>query len=174
MVTVCPERRQLGVLEQLGRADLVVRVAQVQRGLGRAARHPSVGGTINILTGGNESANGSLNYQSELGTYGYFRNSLSGVFGSREKGFLHMVGSYKTNRGFADGLESEAYAYYLKGRKSIGNHNLSLTTFGAPQRHGQRSYQMQVYEYDLNLAEQLVDPESDPAGQYELEQVVEG
>ena len=33
---------------------------------------------------------------------------------------------------------------------------------------------MQVYEYDLNLAEQLVDPESDPGGQYELEQVVEG
>ena len=33
---------------------------------------------------------------------------------------------------------------------------------------------MQVYEYDLNLAEQLVDPESDPAGQDELEQVVEG
>ena len=31
-----------------------------------------------------------------------------------EKRALHMVGSYKTNRGFADGLESEAYAYYLK------------------------------------------------------------
>ena len=89
--------------------DLVVRTTQVQRGLGASKLAiPSVGGTINILTGGNESANGSLNYQSELGTYGYFRNSLSGVFGSREKGFLHMVGSYKTNRGFADGLESEA------------------------------------------------------------------
>ena len=36
-------------------------------------------------------------------------------------------------------MESTAYAYYLKGRKTIGNHNLSITTFGAPQRHGQRS-----------------------------------
>ena len=151
--------------------DLVVRTTQVQRGLGASKLAiPSVGGTINILTGGDESANGSINYQSEVGSYGYFRNSLSGVFGNRDKGFLHFVGSYKTNQGFADGLESEAYAYYLKGRKSVGNHNLSFTTFGAPQRHGQRSYQMQVYEYDTNLAESMTDVD----GQAELQEVISG
>ena len=151
--------------------DLVVRTTQVQRGLGASKLAiPSVGGTINILTGGDESANGSINYQSEIGSYGYFRNSLSGVFGNQDKGFLHFVGSYKSNQGFADGLESEAYAYYLKGRKTVGNHNLSFTTFGAPQRHGQRSYQMQVYEYDQALAEQL----TDEAGQAELQGVVDG
>ena len=151
--------------------DLVVRTTQVQRGLGASKLAiPSVGGTINILTGGDESANGSINYQSEIGSYGYFRNSLSGVFGNQDKGFLHFVGSYKSNQGFADGLESEAYAYYLKGRKTVGNHNLSFTTFGAPQRHGQRSYQMQVYEYDQALAEQL----TDEAGQVELQGVVDG
>ena len=151
--------------------DLVVRTTQVQRGLGASKLAiPSVGGTINILTGGDESANGSINYQSEIGSYGYFRNSLSGVFGNQDKGFLHFVGSYKTNQGFADGLESEAYAYYLKGRKTVGNHNLSFTTFGAPQRHGQRSYQMQVYEYDQALAQQL----TDEAGQAELQGVVDG
>ena len=138
--------------------DLVVRTTQVQRGLGASKLAiPSVGGTINILTGGDESANGSLNYQSEVGSYGYYRNSLSGVFGSQEKGFLHVVGSFKSNRGFAEGLESRAYAYYLKGRKTIGNHNLSITTFGAPQRHGQRSWQMQVFEYDTTLAQSLTD-----------------
>ena len=148
--------------------DLVVRTTQVQRGLGASKLAiPSVGGTINILTGGDESANGSINYQSEIGSYGYFRNSLSGVFGNQDKGFLHFVGSYKTNQGFADGLESEAYAYYLKGRKTVGNHNLSLTTFGAPQRHGQRSYQMQVYEYDQALAQEL----TDDAGQAESARV---
>jgi outer membrane cobalamin receptor len=151
--------------------DLVVRTTQVQRGLGASKLAiPSVGGTINILTGGDESANGSINYQTELGSYGYFRSSLSGVFGNQDKGFLHFVGSYKTNRGFADGLESEAYAYYLKGRKTVGNHNLSFTTFGAPQRHGQRSYQMQVYEYDTNLAERLTDSD----GQAELQEVISG
>ena len=151
--------------------DLVVRTTQVQRGLGASKLAiPSVGGTINILTGGDESANGSINYQSEIGSYGYFRNSLSGVFGNQDKGFLHFVGSYKTNQGFADGLESEAYAYYLKGRKTVGNHNLSLTTFGAPQRHGQRSYQMQVYEYDQALAQEL----TDDAGKAELQGVVDG
>lgn len=141
--------------------DLVVRTTQVQRGLGASKLAiPSVGGTINILTGGDESANGAINYQSEIGSYGYYRNSLSGVFGSQEKGFLHFVGSYKQNQGFAEGLESEAYAYYIKARKTIGNHNLSFTAFGAPQRHGQRSYQMQVHEYDTLLASQIADPDA--------------
>ena len=87
--------------------DLVVRTTQVQRGLGASKLAiPSVGGTINILTGGDESGNGSINYQSEVGSYGYYRNSLSGVFGNKDKGFLHFAGSYKSNQGFAEGLES--------------------------------------------------------------------
>ena len=154
--------------------DLVVRTTQVQRGLGASKLAiPSVGGTINILTGGDESANGSINYQAEVGSYGYYRNSLSGVFGNQDKGFLHFVGSYKSNQGFADGLESEAYAYYLKGRKTVGNHNLSFTTFGAPQRHGQRSYQMQVYEYDTDLAQQLI-AEEGQASVDEYDEVLDG
>jgi outer membrane cobalamin receptor len=150
--------------------DLVVRTTQVQRGLGASKLAiPSVGGTINILTGGDERGNGSLTFLSEVGNYGYYRNSLAGVFGSREKGFLHFVGSYRTNQGFAAGLESEAYAYYLKGRKTVGNHNLSFTTFGAPQRHGQRSYQMQVHEFDADLAQELTPEE----GQDELQGILD-
>ncbi|MDB4563959.1 carboxypeptidase-like regulatory domain-containing protein [Flavobacteriales bacterium] len=151
--------------------DLVVRTTQVQRGLGSSKLAiPSVGGTINILTGGDERGNGSLTFLSEVGNYGYYRNSLAGVFGSREKGFLHFVGSYKTNQGFASGLESETYSYYLKGRKTIGNHNVSFTTFGAPQRHGQRSFQMQVHEFDANLAQELTTSE----GQDELQGILDG
>ena len=151
--------------------DLVVRTTQVQRGLGSSKLAiPSVGGTINILTGGDESGNGSLTFLSELGNYGYTRNSLAGVFGSQEKGFIHFVGSYKNNQGFAEGLESKAYAYYLKARKTMGNHNLSFTAFGAPQRHGQRAYKMQVYEFDSSLAEQLTDAQ----GQTELQGVISG
>ena len=151
--------------------DLVVRTTQVQRGLGASKLAiPSVGGTINILTGGDESGNGRLTFLSEVGNYGYYRNSLAGVIGNQEKGFLHFVGSYKTNQGFAEGLESKAYAYYLKGRKTMGNHNVSFTAFGAPQRHGQRAYQMQVYEFDSELAEQLTDDN----GQQELGEVISG
>lgn len=151
--------------------DLVVRTTQVQRGLGASKLAiPSVGGTINILTGGDESGNGRLTFLSEIGNYGYSRNSLAGVIGNQDKGFLHFVGSYRQNQGFAEGLESTAYAYYLKGRKTIGNHNLSFTTFGAPQRHGQRAFQMQVYEFDTALAEQLTDAE----GQGELQGVLDG
>ena len=150
--------------------DLVVRTTQVQRGLGASKLAiPSVGGTINILTGGDESGNGRLTFLSELGNYGYYRNSLAGVFGSQEKGFLHFVGSYRTNQGFASGLESEAYAYYLKGRKTMGNHNVSFTAFGAPQRHGQRSYQMQVHEFDADLANELTNAE----GQGQLQGILD-
>lgn len=149
--------------------DLVVRTTQVQRGLGASKLAiPSVGGTINILTGGDESGNGSLTFMSETGNYGYYRNTLSGVFGDREKGFLHFAGSYRTNQGFAAGLGSEAWAYYLKGRKTLGNHNLSFTAFGAPQRHGQRSYQMQVHEFDADLARELTTEE----GLVELEGIL--
>ncbi|MGB1671519.1 MAG: TonB-dependent receptor plug domain-containing protein, partial [Flavobacteriales bacterium] len=43
--------------------DLVVRTTQVQRGLGASKLAiPSVGGTINILTGGDESGNGRLTF----------------------------------------------------------------------------------------------------------------
>ena len=136
--------------------DLVVKTFQVQRGLGASKLAlPAVGGTMNILTGGNENGNGELNYQSEIGSFGYMRNSISGVFGSQDKGFLHLAGSYKTNDGFANGLFSEAWAYYLKGTKNVGRHRLSLTAFGAPQRHGQRSYTAPIHVYSMDLAKEL-------------------
>ena len=129
--------------------DLMMKTTQVQRGLGASKLAiPSVGGTINILTGGDESKNGLLQYQTEVGSYGYMRNTLTGVFGSREKGFLHILGSYRANQGWVEGLDSQTYAYYIKARKVVGNHNLSFTTFGAPQRHGQRPYKMSLPEID--------------------------
>ena len=100
--------------------DLVVRTTQVQRGLGASKLAiPSVGGTINILTGGDESGNGRLTLLTEVGNYGYHRNSLSGVFGSQEKGFLHFVGSYRTNQGFAAGLESKSVFYVENGPRAV-------------------------------------------------------
>ena len=140
--------------------DLVLKTFQVQRGLGASKLAlPSVGGTMNILTGGDETGDGVLNYQSEVGSFGYFRNTVSGVFGSQEKGFVHVAGSWKTNQGFSNGLFSEAYAYYLKGTKNAGRHRLSFTAFGAPQRHGQRTYTAPIHYYDTTLAEELYQPE---------------
>lgn len=140
--------------------DLVLKTFQVQRGLGASKLAlPSVGGTMNILTGGDETGDGVLNYQSEVGSFGYYRNTVSGVFGSQEKGFVHVAGSWKTNQGFSNGLFSEAYAYYLKGTKNAGRHRLSFTAFGAPQRHGQRIYTAPIHFYSAELAEELYQPE---------------
>ena len=120
--------------------DLVVRTTQVQRGLGASKLAiPSVGGTINILTGGDESANGSINYQAEMKSYGYYRNSLSGVFGNQDKSsFAAWILQIQPRLHGRFGIGS--LCLLPQGEKTVGNHNFSFTTFGAPQRHGQRSY----------------------------------
>ena len=83
----------------------VVRTTQVQRGLGASKLAiPSVGGTINILTGGDESANGSINYQSKSAPTAT-SGTVERVFGNQEKAFCASW-VYKSNQGFADGFES--------------------------------------------------------------------
>jgi len=50
---------------------------------------------------------------------------------------------------------TEGYFYYLKVDKKIGNHLFSLSGFGAPQSHGQRSYQLPIAAYDEAYAKDL-------------------
>ena len=119
--------------------DLVVKTFQVQRGLGASKLAlPAVGGTMNILTGGNENGNGELNYQSEIGSFGYMRNSISGVFGSQDKGFLHLAGATRPT------MDLPMVCFQKLGRttsrdQKCWRHRLSLLPW-RPQRHGQRSY----------------------------------
>jgi hypothetical protein len=136
--------------------DAVTRSIQVQRGLGASKLAlPSVGGTINIITKGvSNRKEGSI--KQEFGSEGYLRTSFGYNSGEMKNGWgVSVAGSYKRGNGWVDQTWTEGAFYYLKLDKKIGNHIISLSGYGAPQRHGQRAYQLPISVYDSAYAEKL-------------------
>jgi hypothetical protein len=141
--------------------DAVTSNIQVQRGLGASKiAIPSVGGTMNILTRGIGNKAGGTVKQS-VGSFGRLRTSLGYNSGRLENGWGYtLAGSYKKGNGFVDQTWSEGFFYYAKIQKEIGNHILSLSAMGAPQKHGQRSYKSDIATYDTTFASSLRDNSS--------------
>ena len=140
--------------------DAVTSNIQVQRGLGASKiAIPSVGGTMNILTRGIGNKAGGTVKQS-VGSFGRLRTSLGYNSGRLENGWGYtLAGSYKKGNGFIDETWSEGFFYYAKIQKEIGNHILSLSAMGAPQKHGQRSYKSDIATY-WNRAQQAYKADS--------------
>ena len=138
--------------------DAVTSNIQVQRGLGASKiAIPSVGGTMNILTKGTGNRKGGIIKQ-EVGSYGKMRTTLGYNSGRMEDGWGYTIaGSYKQGDGFVDQTWSEGVFYYLKIQKELGNHILSFSAMGAPQKHGQRSYKRDIATYDTSFARELGD-----------------
>ena len=138
--------------------DAVTSNIQVQRGLGASKiAIPSVGGTMNILTKGTGNKSGGTIKQS-VGSYGKLRTSLGYNSGRLENGWGYtLAGSYKKGNGFVDETWSEGFFYYAKIQKELGNHILSVSAMGAPQKHGQRSYKSDIATYDTSFARSLGD-----------------
>jgi len=138
--------------------DAVTSNIQVQRGLGASKiAIPSVGGTMNILTKGTGNKKGGTIKQS-VGSFGKLRTSLGYNSGRMENGWGYtLAGSYKKGNGFVDETWSEGFFYYAKVQKTLGNHILSLSAMGAPQKHGQRSYKSNIATYDTAFARSLGD-----------------
>ena len=116
---------------------------QSQRGLGAAlVSAPSIGGTINITTKGLDAKKGGkawfgmgndlmMNYGFSLST-GLMKNGWA----------ITVLGSRKWGDGYIEGTKYNAYNYFVNVSKKLGEkHQLSLTAFGAPQTHYQRSNQ---------------------------------
>ena len=116
---------------------------QSQRGLGAAlVSAPSVGGTINITTRGLDAKQGGhawfgmgndlmMNYGFTVST-GLMKNGWA----------ITVLGSRKWGDGYIEGTNFNAYNYFVNVSKKLGDrHQLSLTAFGAPQTHYQRSNQ---------------------------------
>jgi outer membrane cobalamin receptor len=113
---------------------------QVQRGLGAAkVAVPSVGGTINILSKTTDVEAGG-NFYTTLANDGYEKFGLTYSTGLMENGFAATVSASKTDgNGYVDGTAFNAVSYFINLSKQINeDHKLSLTAFGAKQRHGQR------------------------------------
>ena len=138
--------------------DAVTSNIQVQRGLGASKiAIPSVGGTMNILTKGTGNKAGGTIKQS-VGSFGKLRTSLGYNSGKLDNGWGYtLAGSYKKGNGYVDETWSEGFFYYAKIQKELGNHILSLSAMGAPQKHGQRSYKSDIATYDTTFARSLGD-----------------
>ena len=122
-----------------GLAD-VTSSMQVQRGLGASkVAVPSIGGTINIISKTTDVEEGG-NVSTSLGNDGYTKFAATYSTGLMENGLAVTVSASKTDGdGYVDGTEFNSVAYFLNVSKEIGeDHKLSLTAFGAKQRHGQR------------------------------------
>lgn len=136
--------------------DNITSQIQVQRGLGATKlAMPSVGGTMNILTE-NTAGKREFKFQQEYGSGNFLRTSLSYKSGTLKNGWgVLFSGSYKQGNGWVDGLNTQGGFYYLKVQKKIKNHVISLSGFGAPQQHNQRSFNQSIdywsNEYALEL-----------------------
>ncbi|MCF8297932.1 MAG: TonB-dependent receptor [Saprospiraceae bacterium] len=136
--------------------DMVTRNIQVQRGLGSSKLAiPSVGGTMNIITKGIENKPG-LTIKQEVSGDGFSRTSLGFNSGQLKHGWgVTFAGSYKKGEGYVDQNFTEGYFYFLRVDKKIGNHLLSISGLGAPQKHGQKAYQKPIAMFNKDLAGKL-------------------
>lgn len=133
--------------------DMITGNIQVQRGLSASKLAlPSIGGTINILTTGIDSEQ-STRIKQEFGSGNYTRTSVMHNTGKLDNGWgMTVAASYKKGDGLVESTPTEGYFYYLKVEKLLGKHRLSLTGFGAPQKHGQRTYKQEIGQYDREFA----------------------
>ena len=119
----------------------VTRSMQTQRGLGASkVSAPSVGGSINIVTRTIDAKKGgSVSYA--MGNDGYNKLLFNVSSGLTKNGWaMTLLGGKTWGNGYIQGTEFEGYNYFLNIAKRINdNHQISLTAFGAPQWHNQRS-----------------------------------
>ncbi|MFH0881969.1 MAG: TonB-dependent receptor [bacterium] len=145
-----------------GLADVTSSI-QVQRGLSAVNMAvPSVGGTMNILTDA-AAMDRQFSSKTEVGTAGFLKESLSASTGLMN-GKYAFSGSVvrKVGDGIADKTFTDAWAYFA-GISYVMNENnkFDLTFFGAPQRHGQRSYMEPISTFSHDLAETSKVPAAD-------------
>ncbi len=133
--------------------DAVTRSIQVQRGLGASKLAlPSVGGTMNILTKGIET-NRSISIEQGVDFDGKSTTNFGYTSGKLKNGWgVTLAGAYKGGNSWVDQTDVNAWFFFAKIDKRWGNHITSLTGFGAPQTHKQRSYKRGIADYDTAYA----------------------
>ncbi|MDD7915703.1 TonB-dependent receptor [Polaribacter ponticola] len=127
----------------------VTSAMQVQRGLGASkVAVPSIGGTINILSKTSDVEKGG-NVIASTGNDGYQKYGFTLSTGLMDNGFASTVSFAKTTgEGYVDGTQFNGFNYFVNFSKEINeNHKLSFTTFGSPQRHGQRQNRSTIATY---------------------------
>lgn len=119
----------------------VTRSMQTQRGLGASKiSAPSVGGSVNIVTNGIEAKQGGT-VSFGVGNDGAYTLSFSLASGLSKNGWAFSVlGAKRWGDGYIQGTNYEGYNWFVNISKRLNDHHqLSLTAFGAPQKHAQRN-----------------------------------
>lgn len=131
-----------------GLAD-VTSAVQVQRGLGASKLAvPSIGGTMNILTKTTDTEKGGV-VRVSTGNDNFQKYGITLSTGLMENGWAASISAARTTgNGYVDGTEFTGANYFVNISKQLGdNHKLSITSFGAPQRHGQRQDRSTISRY---------------------------
>ena len=114
---------------------------QTQRGLGAAIiSTPSIGGTIAYTTKGLDAKKGGSLW------YGTGNDGLNNIGMTLSTGLMKngwaitVMGGRRWANGYIQGTQYDEWSWFANVTKKIGDKNqLSLTAFGAPQWHDQRS-----------------------------------
>ncbi|MFH1763335.1 MAG: TonB-dependent receptor plug domain-containing protein, partial [Gemmatimonadota bacterium] len=140
---------------------------QLQRGLSAVnLATPSVGGTMNVITDPAAMTRG-LSYRQEFGSGKFLKETFTFTSGEMNNKFSFLASVVrKTGDGIYTGGLSEkakatwtdAWAYYFAGAFQINPKNrLELFAVGAPQRHGQNRYMLNLGTLDADFASGLDD-----------------
>ena len=138
---------------------------QIQRGQSAVnLATPSVGGTINFISGAPSAESGVL-LKYMMGGDGYNKMSVKANSGLilGGKGNIVLAFAKRSAEKYAgrDGTYSEALSYYLNGTFTLNDKNrFEFITLGSPQRHGHAFYSSNVQTWDYKYARELGVPDS--------------
>lgn len=132
---------------------------QSQRGISSSKLAvPTIGGAINIVTKTIEvQRGGRLMYL--MGNDGYSKQLLTYNSGITETGWaVSLLGSQTSGDGYIQGLGFDSKAYFINISKLINsNHQISIMSFGAPQKHYRRSNALTKSEWEKVRSHYSVD-----------------
>jgi iron complex outermembrane receptor protein len=143
---------------------------QLQRGLSAVnLATPSIGGTMNVITDPSQMSPG-FSYKQEFGTANFFKETFTVSTGEHNgfaftgnlvrktgDGLFGYAGNERTEtnyRGLA--TYTDAWAYYVAAAYQINPKNrLEFYAVGAPQKHGQNLYKLNIATIDQDFAREL-------------------
>ena len=146
-----------------GVADVTSSI-QMQKGLSaQNLATPSIGGSMNIVTDAAAIERGG-SFKQEVGAWGFLKSTISYNTGLLMDDKLAVSGALvrKTGDGYYTGTWTDAYAYFLGATYNLNDqHRFQFYALGAPQRHGQNLYRLNIASLDRKFAESLNDYKAD-------------
>ena len=134
---------------------------QLQRGLSAVnLATPSIGGTMNIITDPTQQEPG-FKFKQEFGSGSFLKESFGASTGMIGRFALSGMAVRKTGDGIFEygggrATYTDAWAYYLATSFQVNPKNrVEVFAVGAPQRHGQNLYKLNIGTLDADFARSL-------------------